>query len=161
MRLLYEINADLAALLEQVDEETGELTCNLEDLEKLSLERDKALEGIALSIINQRAEMVDIVTEITRLQDRRAQAQKRLDRYTELLTEALGGEKMKTPLVSVSYRRSTRTEIEEGKTWRDFPEAYLRRKDPEINRDAIKASIKAGFTVPGAKLVESISTIVK
>ena len=159
MRLLYEIDAELAALLEQVDEETGELTCSIEDLEALQIERDKALEGIALSIINQRREIEGVAAEITRLTERKAQAQKRIERYTNLLTEALGGEKMKTPLVSVSYRKSQAVELEP-----DFltkADLYWQRIKQEPDKEKIKEALKAGQKIPGAQLVERQSTIIK
>ena len=53
---LYDINAQLEALLEQVDPETGELLCDMDQLEALSLERDRKLEGLALYIKNRDAE---------------------------------------------------------------------------------------------------------
>lgn len=159
MRLLYEIDADLAALLEQVDEHTGELTCSLEDLEALTLERDAALEGIALSIINQRREIEGVAAEIARLTERKAQAQKRIDRYTALLTEALGGEKMKTPLVSVSYRRSQAVELEPDFLMR--ADIQWQRIKAEPNKEKIKAALKAGEKIPGAKLVERTNTTIK
>lgn len=159
MRLLYEIDAELAALLEQVDEETGELTCSLEDLEALTLERDKALEGIALSIINQRREMEGITAEISRLTERKAQAQKRIERYTNLLADALAGEKMKTPLVSVSYRKSTAVELDPDFLTR--ADLYWQRIKQEPDKEKIKAALKNGETVPGAKLVERTNMTIK
>lgn len=159
MRLLYEIDAELSALLEQVDEETGELTCSLEDLEALTLERDKALEGIALSIINQRREMEGIAAEVTRLTERKAQAQKRIERYTNLLTEALAGEKMKTPLVSVSYRKSTAVELDPDFLTR--ADLYWQRIKQEPDKEKIKDALKAGQTIPGAKLVERTNMTIK
>ena len=53
---LYEIDAQLEEMLEQVDPETGELLCDMEQLEALSLERDRKLENLALYIKNRDAE---------------------------------------------------------------------------------------------------------
>ena len=63
---LYEINAELLALLEQVDEETGELTCGLDQLEALSIARDEKLEGLALYCKNLSAEADAIRLEFIR-----------------------------------------------------------------------------------------------
>ena len=150
MRLLYEIDAELASLLEQVDEETGELTCSLEDLEALTLERD---------IINQRREIEGVAAEIARLTERNAQARKRIERYTNLLLAALGGEKMKTPLVSVSYRKSTAVELEP-----DFltkADLYWQRIKQEPDKEKIKEALMAGQKIPGAQLVERKNIIIK
>ena len=38
---IWEINQALEALLEQVDPETGELTCDMDALEALTIERDE------------------------------------------------------------------------------------------------------------------------
>lgn len=151
---LYEINAELLALLEQVDEETGELTCDLDALEALNLEREKKLEGLALYIKNLAAEATAIKAEAKALTERQKAAEYKAARARQYLADQLRGEKFKTPRVAVTWRKSVATEISEGVTWESFDERFLKYKDPEISLTAIREAIVAGETVPGAALVE-------
>lgn len=159
MRLLYEINADLDALLSQVDEETGELLFSIEDLEALQMEREAALEGIALTIKNLTAETAALKGEIDNLTKRKRQAEARAERLTRFLQDALAGEKLKTSRVAVSYRSSKAVEIDEI-FWQNPDERFLRMK-PEVNRTAIKEALEAGETIPGAEIVTRQSMQIK
>lgn len=160
MRWLYDINADLADLLEQVDKETGELTCSMEDLEALQMEREAALEGIALSIKNKRAEANAIAEEIKRLTERKQALVRHADRLEGFLAEALAGEKISTPRVAVSYRKSEAVELAP-----DFMSTadlwWLRVPSPEPDKEKIKNALKNGQPVPGAELVTRNNLVIK
>jgi len=153
MRLLYEINADLEALLAQVDEDTGELLFSMEDFEALQMEREAALEGIALSVKNKLAEAAAIKAEIDTLTERKTALEKKAARLREFLAEALAGEKLSTPRVAVSWRKSEAVEITDPNfIFCHYPQ-YLRHKDPDFDKAKIKAAIKAGELTHGAELV--------
>ena len=151
---LYEINAELLALLEQVDEETGELTCDPEQLEALAIAREAKLEGLALYVKNLSAEAAAIKAEAKALTERQKAAEYKAARARQYLSDQLHGEKFKTPKVAVTWRKSVATELSEGVTWETFDERFLKYKDPEISLSAIREAIEAGETVPGAALVE-------
>lgn len=153
MRLLYEINADLDALLSQVDEETGELLFSVDDLEALQMERETALEGIALSVKNKLAEAAAIKAEIDTLTERKTALEKKAGRLREFLAAALAGEKLSTPRVAVSWRTSTAVELDPHKTYEDFDARFLKQEPPKISKEAIGKALKAGEIVPGAELV--------
>ena len=68
---LFEINAALEELLNQQDPETGELTCDLDQLDALMMERDEKLEGLALYCKNADAEAKAIREEEKTLAERR------------------------------------------------------------------------------------------
>ena len=158
--LLYEIDQALAALLDQVDEETGELTCSMEDIEALMLERETALEGIALSIKNKRAEANAIADEIKKLTERKQALVKHADRLEGFLAQALAGEKFSTARVAVNYRSSTAVElapdfVSKADLW------WLRVPPPEPDKVKIKEALKNGQTVPGAELVTKKNMIIK
>jgi len=159
---LYEINAALEALLEQVDEETGELTCDMEQLEALSLERDEKLEGLALSTKNDRAEAEAIYAEIDNLSKRARALKNRAERKSEFLERMLNGEKFQTPRVAITYRTSQAVELTpEFLEWAITQDKFLRYKDPEPDKTAIKAALKAGETVPGAEIVTRSNMSIK
>lgn len=150
---LYEINAALEALLNQVDEETGELTCDMEQLEALTLARDEKLEGMALYIKNADAEAKAIREEEKTLAERRRALENRAERARNFLSLQLMGEKFSTPRVAVSWRRSEAVELGMGFFASDENERFLKYRDPEPDKVAIKAALKAGEDVPGAELV--------
>lgn len=153
MRLLYEINADLEALLERVDPETGELLFSMEDLEALQMEREEALEGIALSVKNKLAEAAAIKAEIDTLTERKTALEKKAARLKELLSQALAGEKLSTPRVAVSWRTSTAVELSpKFQAWAEENGQFLRYNAPEPDKKAIADAIKAGQEIPGATL---------
>lgn len=163
MANLYELDAMIESLLEQEDPETGELLCDMEQLEAVLMERDTKIENIALYIKNKTAEAEAIKTEKLALEKRQKSAANKAERAKGFLEEYLKGEKFTTPKVAVSYRKSKAVEINETAFWPwavDHTE-YVRRKDPEPDKAAISAALKNGQEIPGAELVETLSMSIK
>jgi hypothetical protein len=158
---LYDINAQLEALLEQVDPDTGELLCDMDQLEALSLERDRKLEGLALYIKNRDAEAKAIREEEKALADRRRSLERKAERAREFLSRMLAGEKFSTPRVAVSWRKSEAVEIGMSFFSADANKRFLRFKDPEPDKTAIKAALKAGEEITGAELVTNLNMSIK
>lgn len=161
MRALYDINADLEILLSQVDEETGELLIDPEALDALTMERAEKLEGMALTVKNWTAEADAIRAEEKALAERRQRLEKKRDSLTRYLQQVLAGEKFETPRVIVSWRKSKSVEIDEAAFWENPAEAYIRYKEPEVNKQAVTAALKNGEIIPGALLVEKASMTIK
>lgn len=161
---LYEINAQLEALLEQTDPETGELTCDMDALAALMIARDEKLEGLALYTKNLAAEAAAIREEEKRLAERRKVLENKAERTKEWLRESLAGETIKTARVAVSYRSSKAVELDGTfYTWMISPEAepFIRRKDPEPDKTEIAKALKAGAVIPGASLVDHINMTIR
>lgn len=158
---LYEINAALEELLNQQDPETGELTCDLDQLDALMMERDEKLEGLALYVKNADAEAKAIREEEKTLAERRRSLENKAERAKGFLAEQLAGEKFSTPKVAVSYRKSEQVEVSMAFFTEESNERFLRFKDPEADKTAIKNALKAGETVPGAELVSKTNMILK
>lgn len=150
---LFDIDNAIEALLEQEDLETGELLCDFDQLEALMMEKETKLENIALYIKNKTAEAEAIKAEKMSLEKRQKQAATKADRARAFLEEYLKGEKFSTPKVAVSYRRSEQVEVSDDFFTAESNERFLRYKDPEADRVAIKAALKNGETVPGAEIV--------
>ena len=158
---LYEINAALEELLNQQDPETGELTCDLEQLDALMMERDEKLEGLALYCKNADAEAKAIREEEKALAERRRSLENKAERAKGFLAEQLAGEKFSTARVAISYRKSEQVEISMAFFTDKNNERFLRFKDPEADKTAIKAALKAGETVPGAEIVSKTNLVLK
>lgn len=159
---LYEINAELDALLEQVDPETGELTCDLEALEGLMIAREEKLEGLALAVKNYDAEAKMIREEEKALAERRKRLENKAARAEAFLGEQLHGEKFQTSRVAVSYRTSKSVYLHpEFMGWAMQQERFLRYKDPEPDKTAIANAIKAGEKLDYAEIIENRTMQIK
>lgn len=158
---LYEIDQQLEQLLENIDPETGELLIDPEAIDALMLAREEKLEGIALWVKDLRAEAAMIKAEKDALGERQAAVEKKADRVAEFLQNYLAGNTFKSPKVTVSYRKSQKVELDLPVFMEHPAEAFIRRKDPEPDKAAIKAALKDGGIIPGAQLVETVSMTIK
>ena len=161
MRPLYEIDLDIQKAIEDgIDQETGEiLDDKLSDtLDALDKERDDKIEAVGLYRKDILAEAEAVKAEADKLTERRRALEKRAESLANYLQSALNGEKFKTSRLSISYRKSQSTEVTDPEL---IPMDYLNFPDPVPKKDAIKKAIKAGEEIPGAKLVEKTSIIIK
>lgn len=161
---LYAIDRSIENLIAaSVDEETGELLIDMEELEALSIERDKKIENIALYIKNLKAEAQAIREEERNLAARRKSAENYADRLVKLLSSSLNGEKFSTPRVNISYRTSTALEVNEKfYSWANqYAPELLRQKQAEADKKAITDAIKSGKEIPWAEIVSKINLTIK
>lgn len=161
---IWEINQALEALLEQVDPETGELTCDLDALEALTIERDEKLEGLALYCKNLTAEAEAIRNEEEALKERRKALENKAARAKDFLNRNLAGEKFQTAKVAVSYRTSKAVEITDEESFWAYAfkhPGFIRQKQPEADKTAIGAALKNGQEIPGAELIEKLNMSIK
>lgn len=154
MATLYEIDQRILSL---VDEETGEIT-DFEQLDKLQLERDAKIENIALWIKNLKSDEESYKAEKQAFEDRQRQAKQRRESLERYLSDVLNGEKFKTAKVECSFRKSQRVEVENIDL---LPEEFLKYKDPEADKTAIKEAIKEGKEITGARLVIALNLQIK
>ncbi len=84
---------------------------------------------------------------------------KRLKAYLYASMEAIGKDKIKTDLFTFAIQNNPPSvDIgEDFMKWALGNDRYLRYKDPEVDKKAILADIKAGIEVPYATLIQSRS----
>lgn len=159
---LYEIDDQIWNLLETaVDPETGEFLPDASaQLEALQMERDRKVENLACAVKNYRAEAAAIKAEEDALEKRRKAVEAKAERAKSFLNYALAGEKFKSAKVSVSYRTFPAVELDDS-FMQTAPDEFIRRRDPEPNKVAIMAALRAGEKIQGATLVERTSTLIK
>ena len=145
MSTLYDIDNRLYSLF---DEETGEIT-DLEAFEQIQLEREKK---------NLKADVIALKAEKQAFADRQKAAEKKIDSLRKLISDALGGQPLETPRVKLSFRKSAEVQIDDID---ELPDEYLRYKEPEPNKTAIKEAIKSGKEVAGAHLEDTLSLQIK
>ena len=151
---LYEIDQ---AIMDCIDMETGEII-NEELLNALELERDAKIENVALWIKDLKAEVEALKAEKMAFAERQKVAENKMESLKKWLAYALNGEKFKSVRASVTFRTSDKVEVADIYK---LDENFLRYKEPEADKDAIKKAIKAGQEVAGATLVPSTSVIIK
>lgn len=151
---LYEIDQ---AIMDCIDMETGEII-NEELLNNLQMERDTKIENVVLWIKELKAEAEALKAEKMAFAERQKVAENKMESLKKWLAYALNGEKFKTVRASVTFRTTDKVEIADIYK---LDENYLRYKEPEADKEAIKKAIKAGQEVAGATLVPSTSVIIK
>jgi tetratricopeptide (TPR) repeat protein len=160
---IYEIDQAIEALLGQIDEETGEVLFDPELLEELQMERERKVENLALAWKNLAAEAKAIKAEEEALAKRRKATENEAERARKYLEYVLGGESYKSARVAVSYRRSESVEIgPEFVPWAfEHRQNLLRMKEPEADKTAIKAALKAGEEIPFTEITQKKSMQIK
>ena len=151
---LYEIDE---AIMACIDAETGEII-DADKLDKLTMERDAKIENVALWIKDLKAEAEALKAEKMAFAERQKVAENKIESLKKWLAYALDGQDYKSVRASVSFRTSESVEIDDIYA---VDENYLRYKEPEADKTAIKNAIKAGQEVAGATLVKSTSVIIK
>ena len=149
---LYEIED---AILECVDTETGDIV-DIERLEALELERDTKISNIACWIKDLKAEAEAIKTEKQALDKRQRVAENKAEQLKNYLSGFLNGAKFKDARVSISYRTSTSTQIDEGLDINSLPDEF-KKVTVEPSKTAIKEALQNGQEIAGCRLVQNTS----
>lgn len=153
-------------MLSLIDQETGEIM-DVSAFEALQMTREKKIENMALWALDLGDEIENLDGEIKRLKalkQSKERTQKSLKEYMCYITH---GEKVKTSLVSVSYRHNESVNVLDSAAvikWAQdngMDSEVLKYAEPEISKTALKPMLKEGKTIPGAVLDNSISTIIK
>lgn len=155
---IYEIDARLDELLDgAVDEETGEIITDYDEIEKLQLERDRIREGIACHVIGERADILALQMQEQKLREWRQRLERHMYRTMDFLEEISHGEGLVSDRVSITFRRSTgKVVVQDEAKLVEWAKAnhndLLTYKEPEIKRAAIKAAIQSGEDIPYASI---------
>ena len=163
MRALYEIDQ---AILDCVDMETGEIL-DSEKLTELNMERERKLEGVALWVKDLSYEAQMIKEEADKLTARKKSLDNKITGLKNWLLYALAGEKLKTPRCNVYQTHSQKVVIDDEKALIDMfmsspsGEKFLQMKDPEIDKNALKDSMKQGYEYEFAHLETTESVVIK
>lgn len=151
---IYEIDREIEALLNEVDE-NGEILFDTDKLESLQMERDRKVENLALAVKNKTAKAAAIKAERDALYERQKAAEREAERARKYLEFVLHGDTFETARVAVSYRNSSRLEVDDGFiAWaKRRAKSLLTIKEPEPNKTAIKEMLKNNEKVPHVQMV--------
>lgn len=153
---LFDIDERLAACVKLdesrvVDTESGEII-DLEAIAALEMERDKKIENLGCWYKNLLAEAEALKAQKNAFAEREKAKKAKAESLKGFLGRYLNGKKFETAKVAMSFRKSEAVEFD-ANCIGDVPEEFLKFKDPELDKVAVKKAIKAGETVPGCELV--------
>ena len=153
---LFDIDERLAACVKLdesrvVDTESGEII-DLEAIAALEMERDKKIENLGCWYKNLFADAEALKAQKNAFAEREKAAKAKAESLKGFLGRYLNGKKFESAKVAMSFRKSEAVEFD-AKCIGDVPEEFLKFKDPELDKVAVKKAIKAGETVPGCELV--------
>ena len=160
----YDVAKDYIERMEYLEQginsETGEMTENKNQLAIWTDELTKDLKDKSANVIavvrNNELTIEAIENEIKRLKVMKESLENKLDKFKNYIKGAMlvnGIEKIDTNLGSIKFTKSTSTEIyDESLVDSRFKEIVTTEK---ISKEKIKAALKAGEEVQGARLVEN------
>ena len=162
---IYDIDHQIAGLLEQIDPETGELLVDFDRLDQLQMERDRKVENLGLAIKNLTADAVALAREIDNLEAKKKSTEKRIKSLKEYLMGVLDGDKFKTPLINIYAQSHTGVVYEDEAEFiewaQEHDDSLLRYASPTINKQEVLRRLKAGQEINGAALNTTASLVVR
>lgn len=158
---LYTISAEIESVIENaVDAETGEIVDEqlIEKLNELQIEKEQLIEEVCLEIKNTEAYAEALKAEKKAIADKQSAAERHVESLKKYVKFALNNEKLKTSKVSVSYRKTKAVEFEGDPT--TLPIDCI-KTELTVRKKQLKDHLDAGENIPGAKIVERTSMIIK
>ena len=146
---LFEIETAIGQALNNltVDEETGEVK-GYEELEKLQADKQEKIENIGKYIINLGAEAKALEEQEKKFAKRKQSAKKKAEYLKGLLSLSLDGQAYKSTEIQISFRKSESLLIDDIGLIGDDYITY----EPNVNKTALKAAIKAGEDIKGCHI---------
>lgn len=158
---LWDLDARLEDLLNRsVDHDTGEILPEaLAEIEALEGALEAKQLAVAAYILGQRAEADAVRAQAKRLSERAARHDRHADHLAEYLRAHIAeGTKLRDARVEIAWRRSEAVEVDCDPT--ELPEEYCRIRC-EADKAALKAALKAGEQIKGARLVSRANLVVR
>lgn len=159
---LYEIDTKIMEIIENaVDPETGEIVgdLSLTELGDLEEAREEKIENCLLLIKNLESDAEQLKAEKQAFEQRQRVVMNKAYWLRKYVFDSLAGEKFSTPRVAVSYRKSEA--VEYSGDVNSLPEECIKKKEPEVDKTALKKMLKGGAEIPGAKIVTRLNMQIK
>lgn len=157
-RTIYDIDDDIRRIWDEAEvDEYGEVHLDFEKLDALNLEREVKVENAALLYREVVADERALGDEIERLKGRKEAVKKEKESLKEYLRYATGGEKVKTPKVTVFFKANESIEVDDVEK---LPEEFIRTERTPV-KSLLKDAMKNGEVFEGVRLVQSDSIIIR
>lgn len=160
---LYEVAEEIEkAFALAVDPDTGEIDDEkMVLLESLQMERDRKIENVACYIKNLKADAQALKAEKDAFAKRQKQAENKAEALSRYLMSALNGEKFSSNRCSVSFRHTQKVTLDEGYTIYDIDTHFVRMKEPELDKTAIKKALEDGTPIAGVHMEDGLSMTIR
>lgn len=164
---LWEIDRAIeAAILDCVDEETGEIITDFSAVEALQMEREAKIENLVLYVKNLTTEAAGIREEEKALAERRKAKEAKAERLKNYLASVLDGAAFETSKCRCSFRKSQAVNITDNAALLWYLQSMsldkcYKHKEPDIVKAELAKLLKTGAVVPGATLEERNNMTIK
>lgn len=159
---LYELTAEYQALLNFMEDPDVDQQALEDTLESLTGEIEDKADGYGRVITQVEADRDALSNEITRLMAKRQALDKKLNQMKEHLKQAMilmDKRKIDTGLFRFSVRKNPEKVVLDQTDVYKLPEQYLKYKEPDVDKTAIKEDLKAGKDLSGIAHLEQTESL--
>ena len=159
---LYELTADYLELLEMAEDPDIEEDVLRDTMEGIGGAFEDKAEGYAKIIRMLEGDAAACDAESKRLRNKKQTIENNIKRMKAALQysmQATGKTKFKTALFSFGIQKNPASVVMDEQYIENVPERFLIRKDPEINRKAIKEAINSGEDLTGLAHLEQTESL--
>ena len=157
MANIYELTQDYLRLLEMAEDPELDPEMIADTFEGIESELEIKAENYAKVMKNLEGDIAALKAEEERLAKKRKAIENNIKRMKAALQEAMeltGKTKFKTDLFSFGIQKNAPSVVIDAADIRDIPEDYLKFKEPEVDKTAIKNAINAGVDFEGLAHLE-------
>ena len=158
MATLYELTEEYRQLLDWMEDPEMDPQTIQDTLEALGGEIEEKADGYAKVIRQLEADAAALKAEAKRMTNKQKTAEENIERLKKSLQrtmEITGREKIDTGLFKVWLQKTPESVVMDEQYIENIPERFLRMRDPEINKQAIKEALNAGEDLDGIAHLES------
>jgi hypothetical protein len=162
MATLYELTDDYLTLLEMAEDPDMDEQAFVDTLDGIDGALEDKAEGYAKVIRTLEGDAAACDAESKRLRNKKQTIEnniRRMKQALQITMEVTGKTKFKTALFSFNIQKNTPSVVMDEQYIENIPERFLVRKDPEINRKAIKDAITAGEDLEGLAHLEQTESL--
>ena len=162
MNTLYQLTADYLNLLEMAEDPDIDEQAFMDTLDGIEGAIEVKAEGYAKVMRQLEADAAACDAESKRLKNKAKTIDNNIKRMKQALQYAMvatGKTKFKTALFSFGIQKNPASVVMDETYIENIPERFLIRKDPEINRKAIKEAINNGEDIGGIAHLESTESL--
>lgn len=157
MSNLYELTNDYLQILSMLEDPELDPQTLADTMEGIEGEFEIKAENYAKVMKNLEGDILAIKTEIDRLTAKKKALEhniKSMKATLQTAMETTGKVKFKTELFSFNIQKTTPSVIIDEQYIENIPEEFLRYKDPEIDKIAIKEALQKGKNLDGIAHLE-------
>jgi hypothetical protein len=157
MANLYEITQDYLQILSMMEDPDLDPQTLADTMEAVEGELEIKAENYAKVMKNLEADVAGIKAEIDRLSERKNTIEnniKNMKSALQMAMETTGKTKFKTELFSFNIQKNAPTVVIDASDPNNIPPDFLKFKEPEVDKTAIKAAIQNGMDLTGVAHLE-------